>query len=458
VRLLLEAGASVTVLAPEVSLNLHELADHGRIVIERRHFSDRSLAPFWLVIAATDDTTTNAQVAAAAESAQKFCNVVDDLENCTFIMPAIVDRDPVTVAISTAGFSPVLARWAKGIIEAALPRRLGALAKLAKTWRERVKAAILDADARRHFWQAAIEGEVAEHVLAGRAAEGEAALDNLLRRWVSGSYSATTAGEAYLVGAGPGASDLITLRGRELLARADVVLYDRLVNAEILSFARRDAEFYSVGKTPGQHSIRQSEINELLVELVKTGKKVCRLKGGDPMVFGRVGEELEALVTAGLRFQIVPGVSAMEGCAAYAGIPLTLRGVSQSILLTTGHTESGAIGSLGAVHSDQTIALYMGVSRYGDIAMELLDHGLRGSTPVAVIENGTTDAQRVFRTTLAELESTCSRHAVTAPALLLVGETTVKAEAYAWFTPVIRSDSADPATSQSDVGCARALE
>ncbi len=218
------------------------------------------------------------------------------------------------------------------------------------------------------------------------------------------------------------------------------MLYDRLVNPQILSYARREAEILCVGKAPDRQSIKQSEINDLLVELVRSGQKVCRLKGGDPMVFGRAGEELEALVREGLRFQIVPGVSAIEGCAAYAGIPLTLRGSARSVLLATGRTEGGAAADLSGVRKDQTLALYMGVARYGDIAQELIEHGLAPSTPAAVIENGTTDAQRVIRTTLSKLRSACETHAVRPPALLIVGEATLRAESYAWFSPVIRAD------------------
>ncbi len=223
VKLLLEAGAEITVLTTEASDTLQRLADDGQISLELDSFVDQPLEPYWLVIAATDDRTTNRRVADAAKAAQRFCNVVDDPDHCTFIMPAIVDRDPVTVAISTAGFSPVLARWTKGVIETVLPNRLGSLATLARNWRERVKERLADGDSRRRFWQAVMDSDVAEHAFAGRDPESEAALQHLLHRWVSGAMAPTSTGEAYLVGAGPGGDDLITLRGRELLARADTV-------------------------------------------------------------------------------------------------------------------------------------------------------------------------------------------------------------------------------------------
>ncbi|HLF11305.1 MAG TPA: uroporphyrinogen-III C-methyltransferase, partial [Gammaproteobacteria bacterium] len=254
-----------------------------------------------------------------------------------------------------------------------------------------------------------------------------------LERWRNADPKAARTGEAYLVGAGPGSPDLITVRGRQLLAHADVVLYDRLVNPAILSFARRDAELVCVGKTPHKPSITQVQLNRLLVQLVASGKRVCRLKGGDPMIFGRVGEELEALTQAGLPFQIVPGVSAVEGCAAYAGIPLTLRGVAHAILITTGHTRDHVSPDLAAYQPGQTLALYMGVERFASIVDQLLGNGHDPATPVAIVESGTLPEQRVIRATLGDLARVAAEHRVVSPALLLVGETVRHAERYAWF-------------------------
>src|SRR5690606_16073208 len=406
--------------------------------LERRPFADEDVGPFWLVVAATDDPAVNARVAAAADRARVFCNVVDDAERSSFIMPAIVDRDPVTIAISSGGLSPVVARYVKGLIESLVPSRLGALARLAGRWRARVRAAIPDADERRHFWQDLVEGPAAEHAFAGRDEEAERVLQRSLAertavRARDRAVADQKAGEAWLVGAGPGHPDLITLRGRQLLAAADVVLYDRLGAPGLLRYARRDAELIPVGKTPGRPSITQAEINRLLVELVAAGKRVCRLKGGDPMVFGRAGEELEALVEAGLPFQIVPGVSAVEGCAAYAGIPLTLRNVSRALLITTGHENNDASSDLASFRPGQTLALYMGVAHYGTIAADLIRLGHAPDTPATVIEKGTTDAQRVIRTVLRLLPEAAERLAVEPPALLVVGETARLAERFAWF-------------------------
>jgi uroporphyrin-III C-methyltransferase/precorrin-2 dehydrogenase/sirohydrochlorin ferrochelatase len=448
VRLLLEAHAAVTVLAPEVSEHLAELAADGRIAYLAKPFGGDALDPYWLIVAATDDPAANAAVAAAAEAARRLCNVVDDPKLSTFIMPAIVDRAPVTIAIGSSGLSPVLARWIKGVIETLLPARLGALAELAGRWRQRVRERVPDATERRHFWERVVTGHVADHAFAGRDVDAERALESSLESW--GRDDVARRGEAYLVGAGPGGIDLITIRGRQLLAAADVVLYDRLASAELLQYARRDAELICVGKTPRRPSISQKQLNRLLVSLVQSGKRVCRLKGGDPFIFGRGGEELEALAEAGLKFQVVPGVSAAEGCAAYAGIPLTLRGVAQAVLLTTGHTRDDGTPLIGEFREGQTLALYMGVAQYSEIAAELIANGYAREMPVAVVESGTTDRQRVVRTTLGDLPAAQVARRIEPPALLIVGETTRYAERYSWFAPSkIEYYGAEPAAEHA---------
>jgi uroporphyrin-III C-methyltransferase/precorrin-2 dehydrogenase/sirohydrochlorin ferrochelatase len=433
VTLLLEAKAAVTILAPALSERLAELLAEGAFTHLARRYANDALDAYWLVVAATDDRAVNGAVAAAALAAKRFCNVVDDADSSTFIMPAIVDRSPVTIAIGSSGLSPVLARWIKGVIETLLPARLGALAELAGRWRHRAREQIADPAERRHFWERVVTGVVAEHAFAGRDADAERALETALSSW--GSDDVARRGEAYLVGAGPGGIDLITIRGRQLLATADVVLYDRLVSAELLQYARRDAELVCVGKTPRRPSISQKQLNRLLVSLVQSGKRVCRLKGGDPFVFGRGGEELEALAEAGLKFQVVPGVSAAEGCAAYAGIPLTLRGVAQAVLLTTGHTSDHAAPTTVGFQAGQTLALYMGVAQYGEIAAALIAKGHASETPVAVVESGTTERQRVVRTVLGSLGAAQAALDIRPPALLLVGETTRYADRYSWFAP-----------------------
>jgi uroporphyrin-III C-methyltransferase/precorrin-2 dehydrogenase/sirohydrochlorin ferrochelatase len=435
VEQLLNAGARVTVVAPELNPLVREWADRGRIDVIETDFDSALIGDCWLVVAATSDKAVNRKVATAAEAAFRLCNVVDEPALCTFIMPVIIDREPVTIAVSSAGSSPVLARWIKGLIEEQLPYRIGALAELAGRWRDRVREALPAIDDRRRFWQQTLRGEVADLSFAGKDRESEAALDQALGRWLDTTAGGPSVGQAYLVGAGPGDPELITLRGRKLLARADVVLYDRLVNPKILEYARRDAELISVGKAAGRVSIRQEQLNRLLVNTVAAGKHVCRLKGGDPMIFGRVSEELEALTEAGLPFQVIPGVSAVEGCAAYAGIPLTMRDEARAVLIATGHTTDHSAADLSAYRPDQTLALYMAIANFGAIASRLIELGHPDDLPVAVIENGTTDQQRVIRSTLKKLPTIAAEQNIQSPALLLIGQTVRYAERYGWFNP-----------------------
>lgn len=443
VEQLMRVGASVTVVAPELDERLKEWARSGAITVVETEFALSQMEGAWLVVAATDDLDVNRRVAVAAESTRTLCNVVDEPSLCTFIMPTIIDREPITIAVSSAGTAPVLARWIKGLIEQTLPDRIGSLASLAGRWRDRVKAALPDLDDRRRFWQAALEGEVADCAFAGQAENSEAALEAALERWQTLADTRASVGRAYLVGAGPGDPELLTLRGRKLLARADAVLYDRLVNPKILEFARRDADLISVGKQAGQPSIRQEQLNRLLVNLVASGKHVCRLKGGDPMVFGRISEELESLTSAGLPFEIVPGVSAVEGCAAYAGIPLTTRDEARAIVIATGHTTDHHAGDLSSYRADQTLALYMAIANFGPIAERLLELGHPADLPLAVVENGTTEKQRVIRANLAELKTLAQEFDIQSPALLLVGKAIRFADRYRWFNPRVENSTND---------------
>lgn len=434
--LLLDAGAVVTIISPDVTSTLGDWARAGRITHIDSEFAGHSLDPYWLVVAATSDADVNARVAEQAHAAKILCNVVDVPDLCSFIMPAIVDRDPVTIAISSAGTSPVVARWIRRLIEDAVPPRIGRLAALAGRWRNRVREAIPAIDARRHFWEATLTGDVGRDMLAGREAAAERALDRALEDWRATGAANAASGEAWIVGAGPGDAELITLRGRRLLAAADVVLYDRLVNPDVLRLARREAELIPVGKQAGRPSITQDRINTLLVQHVAAGRKVCRLKGGDPMIFGRVAEELGALAEAGQPFQIVPGVSAMTGCAAYAGIPLTLRNEASAILIATGHTHEHVAADLSEFRKGQTLVLYMSVAHLAVVAGQLTSLGHPAGLPVTIVEHGTLDSQRVIRTTLGTLAETAARYEILSPALLFIGTTARFAERYGWFGPV----------------------
>ncbi len=432
IRLLRRTGASISVLAPSVTESLQDQIDLGLINHLPGHYSGAVVADFWLIIAATDDTAFNHQVAADAEAAGRFCNVVDDNAASTFILPAIVDRSPVIVAIGTEGNAPVLAQQLKNRIEAWIPERIGELATQAGRWRQLVKKRFLSVRERRRFWQRFFTGPIADHLLAGR----HSAADNAMRKELVGDVPTSTEprGEAWIVGAGPGDPGLVTLRAQQLIGRADVVLYDRLISKPVLDFARKEAELIPVGKRAGSQSMSQEDINQLLVKLVQEGNRVCRLKGGDPFVFGRGGEEALALANAGLPFQIVPGISAALGCAAYAGIPLTLRGVSSSVTLATAKLADD-IGPNWPqlLKSGHTLALYMGVASIADIRQQLSDANVAPDLPVAIVENGTTRQQRTILSSAAAMEDDAMYANIVSPAIVFVGESIRAAEHLQWF-------------------------
>lgn len=432
VRLLMRAGAAVTVIAQDLTDELARLRDENGIVQHDGEFADRLLAGMRLVIAATDDEEVNRQVSRAAEDAGILCNVVDDGAASSFIVPAIVDRSPVVVAIGTSGNAPVLAQRLKSQIEAWLPTRIDALATQAGRWRELVRKRFSTVRERRRFWQRFFDGPIAEHLLANRKQEAERALRmELIENVVPHSPQV---GEAYIVGAGPGDPGLVTIRAQQLISHADVVVYDRLVSEKILDFARKDAKLVYVGKTANNVTITQKEINELIVAYVRKGRRVCRLKGGDPFVFGRGGEEVQALADAGLPFQVVPGISAALGCAAYAGIPLTHRGLSSSVTFATAKLDGDQAPDWSTLaQPGQTLVLYMSVGSVAETAEQLIEHGIAPKTPVAIVENGTTDQQRVLRGTLATIANDAVEAHIRAPAVIIVGATAGMGEELGWF-------------------------
>lgn len=419
VRLLTSAGAHITIVAPEINDALIKMAaDNGHRVVVRE-FRPFDVLNHWLVVSATGDTTVEQSVYRFATDAGIFCNGVDDIANCSYITPAIVDRSPVVVAISSGGAAPVLARKLRAQIELLLPAGLSSLAALARDWRDRVGKRLGDLLSRRRFWESVFDGPAASHAIAGDIPAAEASMARLLD-----DSPLEPAGEAWLVGAGPGDPGLLTIRALQIMQTADVILHDRLVSKEILEMARRDTDLISVGKMPGCLANSQEEINKLLVSLVSAGKRVCRLKGGDPFIFGRGGEEAEALSNAGLAYQVVPGITAAAGCAAYSGIPLTHRDLSQSVAFVTGHGKN-SIDNLdwAALARDrQTLAFYMAVQRFEDLMNNLINNGRSVDTPVAIIEKGTTPEQRVIRGTLGQLTLLADAHRVVPPAMLIVGE------------------------------------
>ena len=418
IEMLRRAGARVSVVAPELSDDLAALVARGVIDHRGRIFFPNQLDGAVLVVAATDDAAVNAQVARHARLRGLPVNVVDDAALSSFVMPAVIDRSPVVVAVSTGGASPVLARRVRARIEAALPPGIGHLAKLLGRYREAAMRHIPDAASRRRTWERIVDGPVARLALARRDQDAEARLLHEL------TNPAEASGEVYLVGAGPGDPELLTIKAHRALESADVVVHDRLVNPGILDLARRDAERLHVGKRVGDHSMGQDDINALLVELARAGKRVVRLKGGDPFVFGRGGEELAALTAAGIPCQIVPGITAATGCAASAGIPLTQRGVANTCVFVTGHDRNG-VAELdwdSLAKPGQTIVIYMGLGALAHIAGRLVGEGLATGTPVAVIENGTMPDERVIRGTLTDIADKAGDAGIGTPSLIVVGE------------------------------------
>ncbi|MFZ5935326.1 siroheme synthase CysG [Pseudomonas sp. HS6-2] len=429
-RLLADAGAALRVVAPDVDGQLAALAREGGGEVLVRGYQAADLVGCRLVIAATDDPGLNAQVSADAQALSLPVNVVDAPALCTVIFPAIVDRSPLVIAVSSGGDAPVLARLIRAKLEAWIPSAYGELAGLAARFRHKVKSLYPDVNQRRGFWETVFQGPIAERQLAGQGAEAE----RLLQAMVDGA-PVQQGGEVYLVGAGPGDPDLLTFRALRLMQQADVVLYDRLVAPAIIEMCRRDAERIYVGKRRADHAVPQDQINRLLVDLAQQGKRVLRLKGGDPFIFGRGGEEIEELAEHGIPFQVVPGITAASGCSAYGGIPLTHRDYAQSVRFVTGHLKDGTSNLPwdDLVAPAQTLVFYMGLVGLPTICAELIRHGRAASTPAALVQQGTTRNQRVFTGTLADLPELVARHEVHAPTLVIVGEVVQLRDKLAWF-------------------------
>lgn len=421
VELLLSAGARVSLIAGTVSGEVAQLIAEGRVSWAGGDFSDDDLMGKSLVIVASDDEATQVCVAQAAQARCIPVNVVDNPILSSCIMPAVVDRGPVTVAVSTGGTAPALARKVRAEIERALPAALGRLALFADIFREQVRRTLREPRARRRFWDRVFDGRIATLALAG---DEIAARRELIRLLDGARTENEPTGTVHLVGAGPGDPDLLTLKAHRLLQRADVIVYDRLVSPEVLALARRDAERIYVGKRRGQHRLSQEQINQRLVALAQSGHTVVRLKGGDPLVFGRGGEEVEALVRAGVTVEVVPGITAALGCAASTGIPLTHRDHAQACIFVTGYQKDGgaALDWAMLARPRQTVVVYMGLESLPTLTRQLLRHGLPAATPVALIENGTTDQERRVVGNLATIEQQAMRQKLYGPTLCIVGE------------------------------------
>ena len=427
-RLLLDAGARVTVNALGFSPQFHVWADSQMLTLVQAPFTPTLLDTCWLAIAATDDEDVNQQVSDAAEARRIFCNVVDAPQQASFIMPSIIDRSPLMVAVSSGGTSPVLARLLREKLESILPLHLGQLAHYAGQLRSRVKKQFATVGERRRFWEKLF---INDRLAQSLANEDRQAVADTTEQLLTEPLDHR--GEVVLVGAGPGDAGLLTLKGLQQIQQADVVVYDRLVSDDIMNLVRRDADRIFVGKRAGYHCVPQEEINQILLREAQNGRRVVRLKGGDPFIFGRGGEELETLCHAGIPFSVVPGITAASGCSAYSGIPLTHRDFAQGVRLITGHLKTG--GELdweNLAVEKQTLVFYMGLNQASAIRENLIAHGMAADMPAAIVENGTAVSQRVVAGTLDRLDVLAQQMA--SPALIIVGRVVSLRDKLNWFS------------------------
>ena len=431
-RLISKAGAKLYVVAPYIAQALRDLVRESGGQCFDRAFVDEDIELGHIVICATNDNALNRHVSRLAQKRKIPINVVDAPELCTIITPAIVDRSPLMIAITSGGDAPVLARKIRAKLETMFPSRYGLLAQLMSQFRDRVKSLLPSSERRLRFWQTVCDGPIAEKAFSGRLDEAKQAIEDLLTK-----NDNNLQGEVYLVGGGPGDPDLLTFKALRLMQQADIVLYDRLISEGVLNLVRRDAQCMYVGKCRDQHTVQQSDINQLLVDFAKQGKRVLRLKGGDPFIFGRGGEEIALLMENHIPFQVVPGITAASGCAAYAGIPLTHRDHAQSVRFITGHTKSGNIDLpwSSLIDTHQTLVFYMGLVGLEEIFANLIAHGRDRETPAALIEKGTYPEQQVITGTLATLPALVKKGAIQPPTLLIVGSVVSLRQQLNWYSP-----------------------
>nr|WP_218948982.1 siroheme synthase CysG [Acinetobacter sp. YH12145] len=433
--LLAKAGAQLTVCSPEIENDLLSLVNQTQgqyfnSIYHESVYQENAieLRQFRLVIAATNDKAVNQAVFEACEAENVLVNSVDDPPHCRFMVPAIIDRSPLVISVASNGTSPVLSRQIRTQLESSIPHGMGKLAEFSGQWRAAVKAKIVNPDERRIFWEDLYASPLKEQVFNDNLTEANRLIEQALLEWKQPK------GEVYLVGAGPGDPELLTLKALRLMQQADVVIYDRLVSQPIMDLCRRDAEKIYVGKARSNHAVPQEGINALLVKYASEGKRVCRLKGGDPFIFGRGGEEIQELFAAGVAFQVVPGITAASGCSAYAGIPLTHRDYAQSVRFLTGHLKEGSpeLPWNELVYQNQTLVLYMGLVGLEKICEKLIAHGQRPDMPVALVSKGTTPEQKVVVGTLADIASKVSEYQIQAPTLTIIGDVVSLREQLQW--------------------------
>ena len=431
INLLIKAQASVNCLSPLFCDGIASLSADKSVNLIQKSFEPDDIKNYSIIIASTDDSLVNSSISELAKKANIPVNVVDSPELSSFIMPSIVDRSPVIIAVSSAGKAPVLARIIRAKLETVIPSAYGLLAEIAGEYTQKVKNRFSNIKDRRAFWESAFSGVIAEKVFSGRINEARGDIEEQLENSVE-----IDLGEVYLVGAGPGDPDLLTFKALRLIQQADVVLYDRLVSKGVMELVRRDSELIYVGKKGGSdESTRQEDINEQLVKLAKSGKRVCRLKGGDPFIFGRGGEEIESLSEHGIPFQVVPGITAASGCSSYAGIPLTHRDYSQSCRFVTAHLKNGTTNLPWEefVIDQQTIVFYMALSGANYICQKLMEHGMDKNMPIAIIEKGTMPEQKVYISSLTKLPDLLAKENIHAPTLMIVGEVVKLNEKLNWY-------------------------
>lgn len=431
VELLLKTSANITVVAPWACDTVQRFAKEEKIKLIVRPYIESDLSNQQMVFVATDNSELNAQIHDQARAQKILVNVVDNTPLCQFITPSIVDRSPIIIAMSSGGVAPVLLRYLRQKLESVIPQKVSLLGQFSEKFRESVKKRFKSVTERRYFWEDVLDGDIAENILQGN----EQVAEQKFLEKLNAPEASKTVGEVYLVGAGPGDPDLLTFRALRLMQKADVVVYDRLVSPEILELVRRDAEKIYVGKAKSKHTIPQDEINELLAKEALAGNRVVRLKGGDPFIFGRGGEELETLIKHGVSFQVVPGITAASGAASYAGIPLTHRDHAKSVVFATGHLQDNSINLnwQGLAQPDQTIVFYMGLTGLPIICEQLVKHGLAATTPIAMVQSATTPQQKVVTGTLEDIQQKAEAAEIRPPALIIVGSVVSLHEKLNWF-------------------------
>lgn len=432
-ELILKSETQVTVIAPWMCDTVKAYANNPRVTLIEREFADSDLSNQQMVFVATSEPDVNQHVHDIAREKGILVNVVDNTPLCQFITPSIIDRSPIVIAMSSGGVAPVLLRYLRQKLESVIPANISRLGAFSEKFREKVKSSLKGVTARRYFWEDVLDGDIAELVEKGQDGKADA---KFLEALAAAQTEQKIEGQVYLVGAGPGDPDLLTFRALRLMQKADVVVYDRLVSPAILELVRRDAEKIYVGKAKSNHTLPQDEINELMVREAQKGNRVVRLKGGDPFIFGRGGEEIQKLIEHGIEFQVVPGITAASGASTYAGIPLTHRDHAQSVTFATGHLKDGTIDLNwpALAHQNQTIVFYMGLTGLPVICEKLIENGLAADTPIALIEKATRDDQKVITGTLADITAHPHLSEMKPPTLIIVGTVVSLQSQLDWFT------------------------